>query len=207
MAKKEKKSRNRSLDPQNKLSAMKAFTLPEIDLYMDQLTTFMEDKLKDERRYPEDKILTKTMINNYTKNHLLPPPVKKKYSQDHLITLLYTYYLKNIVSIGDITTLLHPMVEEYWDNFRVEDHEGFSMKDIYERILALGPDMVEDYQEDIRKRLDVAMNTFSGEEDLPEDKQAYLQRFTFCLLLALDVYMKKQMIESIIDDMRESDPE
>ena len=54
--------------------------IPNIDLYMDQVTTFMESHLKDMRRHPEDKVLTKTMINNYAKNDLLPPPEKKKYS-------------------------------------------------------------------------------------------------------------------------------
>ena len=55
--------------------------IPNIDLYMDQVTTFMDSRLSSTSRYPgEDKILTKTMINNYAKNDLLPPPVKKKYS-------------------------------------------------------------------------------------------------------------------------------
>ena len=56
--------------------------IPGIDLYMDQVTTFMDKRLRSTARYPgEDKILTKTMINNYAKNDLLPPPVKKKYSK------------------------------------------------------------------------------------------------------------------------------
>ena len=67
--------------------------IPNIDLYMDQVTTFMDKQLASTKRYEDDKILTKTMINNYAKNHLLPPPVKKKYSREHvllLICLLYT---------------------------------------------------------------------------------------------------------------------
>ena len=55
--------------------------IPGIDLYMDQVTTFMDSQLSSSRRYEDDKILTKTMINNYAKNHLLPPPEKKKYSR------------------------------------------------------------------------------------------------------------------------------
>ena len=66
--------------------------IPNIDLYMDQVTTFMDSKLKNTTRYPsEDKILTKTMINNYAKNDLLPPPVKKKYSKEHMILLIMIY--------------------------------------------------------------------------------------------------------------------
>ena len=56
--------------------------IPNIDLYMDQVTTFMDAQLASTKRYKEDKILTKTMINNYAKNNLLPPPVKKEYPLD-----------------------------------------------------------------------------------------------------------------------------
>ena len=66
------------------LSYIRPEEIPGIDLYMDQVTTFMDEHLKNTKRYPEDKVLTKTMINNYAKNNLLPPPVKKKYSKDHM---------------------------------------------------------------------------------------------------------------------------
>ena len=52
--------------------------LPDFELYMDQVTTFMDERLKNTTRNPGgDKILTKTMINNYAKNNLLPSPNKK----------------------------------------------------------------------------------------------------------------------------------
>ena len=70
--------------------------IPNIDLYMDQVTTFMDEHLSDIKRHEDDKILTKTMINNYTKNNLLPPPVKKKYSKEHIYVLTFIYYLKKI---------------------------------------------------------------------------------------------------------------
>ena len=79
--------------------------IPNIDLYMDQITTFMDSRLHSSARNPgEDKILTKTMINNYAKNNLLPPPVKKKYSKEHVLLLIFIYYYKGILSINDIQT-------------------------------------------------------------------------------------------------------
>ena len=65
--------------------------IPNIDLYMDQVTTFMDEQLAASKRYESDKILTKTMINNYAKNNLLPSPDKKKYSKEHVLTLLFIY--------------------------------------------------------------------------------------------------------------------
>ena len=72
--------------------------IPQIDLYMDQVTTFMEKHLGELKRYPEDKVLTKTMINNYAKNNLLPSPVRKKYTQEHILLLVFIYYFKNLLS-------------------------------------------------------------------------------------------------------------
>ena len=86
--------------------------IPNIDLYMDQVTTFMDSQLASTKRYEDDKILTKTMINNYAKNNLLPPPVKKKYSKEHVLILIYIYYFKNILSIKDIEALLKPLTEK-----------------------------------------------------------------------------------------------
>ena len=76
------------------LEYIKLDEIPGIDLYMDQVTTLMDNKLKTTTRYPgEDKVLTKTMINNYAKNDLLPAPIKKKYSKDHMYLLILIYYL------------------------------------------------------------------------------------------------------------------
>ena len=81
------------------LSYIRPEEIPGIDLYMDQVTTFMDEHLKNTKRYPEDKVLTKTMINNYAKNNLLPAPNKKKYSREHILLLIFIYYFKNILSI------------------------------------------------------------------------------------------------------------
>ena len=70
--------------------------IPNIDLYMDQVTTFMEEHLKNTRRYEEDKVLTKTMINNY-KNNLLPPPVKRNIPKTHAHADAFIYYFKEPV--------------------------------------------------------------------------------------------------------------
>ena len=60
------------LESISRIDYIKPEDIPNINLYMDQVTTFMEEQLASSKRYPEDKILTKTMINNYAKNNLLP---------------------------------------------------------------------------------------------------------------------------------------
>ena len=103
--------------------------IPNIDLYMDQVTTFMDKQLASTKRYEDDKILTKTMINNYTKNHLLPPPVKKKYSREHVLILIFIYYFKNILSIRDIETILRPLTEKYFSG-----ENSMDLSSVYEEV-------------------------------------------------------------------------
>ena len=102
------------LDEFNKIDYVKPEDIPNIDLYMDQVTTFMDSQLATSKRHEDDKILTKTMINNYAKNDLLPPPEKKKYSKEHVLTLIFIYYFKSILSIKDIETVLKPLTEKYF---------------------------------------------------------------------------------------------
>ena len=86
--------------------------IPDIDLYMDQVTTFMETKLSSFKRNHDDKVLTKTMINNYAKAKLFPPPIKKKYNKNHIMMLIIIYHLKSMLSINDINKLLSPVTNE-----------------------------------------------------------------------------------------------
>lgn len=174
--------------------------IPNIDLYMDQLTTFMDERLKKTTRHPEtDKILTKTMINNYAKNDLLPPPIKKKYSKDHLILLIVIYYLKNILSISDIQTLIEPLKRRYYG---AEDKLDLSR--IYETLYQLQEESLEPVKEDITKRYERAMKTFD-DPDINEEEQKKMRLFSFITLLSYDVYVKKLLIEKILDNMTENE--
>ena len=167
--------------------------IPNIDLYMDQVTTFMDEQLASTKRYKEDKILTKTMINNYTKNNLLPPPVKKKYSKEHVLVMIFIYYFKNILSIKDIETLLTPLTDSYFDA-----EGGLSFTDIYKDICDLEKSRITDLMKDVTKSYQYALDTF---EDMPEEERAKLQTFAFLCNLSFDVYVKKQIIEKLIDGL------
>ena len=96
---------NSILSSISRIDYIKPEDIPNIDLYMDQVTTFMEESLRSTKRYTDDKILTKTMINNYAKNNLLPPPVKKEVFTRTCCCYDFIYYFKNILSIKDIETI------------------------------------------------------------------------------------------------------
>ena len=113
--------------------------IPNIDLYMDQVTTFMDRKLRSTARYPgEDKVLTKTMINNYAKNDLLPPPIKKKYSKEHVLLLIFIYYYKSILSINDIQTLLRPITDKFFQN-----GQDYNLESVYREVFSMDKELIE----------------------------------------------------------------
>ncbi|WP_418417510.1 DUF1836 domain-containing protein [Anaerotignum lactatifermentans] len=91
------------------VSVVEIADIPKIDLYMDQVTTFMDQALAPYKRSSDGKVLTKTMINNYTKAKVLPPPVKKKYGRTHIMLLIMIFHLKSVLSIKDIATLFQPI--------------------------------------------------------------------------------------------------
>ena len=133
------------------------------------------------------------MINNYAKNHLLPPPEKKKYSKEHMLILIFIYYLKSILSINDIQTLLEPITDKYFHS-----EEGFSITDLYQGVFVLARSEIEAVREDLLKTFEMAKTSFP---DAPEEEKDFLQMFSFVCMLSFDVYLKKQMIEELIDKM------
>ena len=167
--------------------------IPNIDLYMDQITTFMDSQLEASKRHADDKILTKTMINNYAKNDLLPPPEKKKYSKEHVLTLIFIYYLKNILSISDIQSILNPITDNYFGN-----KDGFNMEDVYNEVFHLENEESQKLLKDLGKKYNIANNTFN---QFPEEDRKFLHTFSFICLLSYDVYIKKMLIERTIDQL------
>lgn len=183
------------------LTRVRSDEIPDIDLYMDQVTTFMESHLKDMRRHPEDKVLTKTMINNYAKNNLLPPPVKKKYSKDHMFMLIFIYYFKSLLSFHDIEELFRPITSRHFSG----QASQLSLEDIYNEVFKLEQGEMEKLMADIKSKFDRAQSTFKDTPDEDGDRD-YLRLFAFICELSFDVYLKTSMIEMVADQLREENP-
>ena len=189
---------NSIMESLDRIKMVSSEDIPNIDLYVDQVTTFMDRNLKPSTRYKStDKILTKTMINNYAKNDLLPPPVKKKYNREHILVLIFIYYFKNVLSINDIQSILNPLTDKYFGK------DSFSVKDAYEECVRLGNDQIDSLKNDVKEKYEAAMKSFDGVKD--EEKE-FLQTFSFVCLLMFDVYTKKLLIEKIIDDYNSKHP-
>lgn len=190
---KDKKNHFRTLiESLNDLNYIEPDDIPNIELYMDQVTTFMDENLNSSKRYSDDKLLTKTMINNYTKNKLIPPPIKKKYSKDHMILLIYIYYFKNILSINDIRRLFDPLTERAFG-----EETEYKLEDIYKVIVELEKEQTNSLVKDMMAKMKKAEERYTDVEN-PEDRE-FLVLFTFISVLCFDVYIRKHIIEKIID--------
>ena len=163
--------------------------LPEMELYMDQVTRYMEQQLGGNRRSEEDKVLTRTMINNYTRNHLMSSPARKKYSRGHIIQLIYIYYLKNVLAINDIRKLLLPLQEK--------EPLDEKMAEIYQDIYELEKPQYFNIEASTVKAASLV------EKKFPAEKDPYLNKMAFIYLLGYDMFSKKRLIEKLIDEMSE----
>ncbi|GAA0078457.1 DUF1836 domain-containing protein [Clostridium sp. CTA-5] len=117
--------------------------IPDLDLYMDQVIQLFESKLSVLKRNEEDKVLTKTMINNYAKAKLLMSIKNKKYSKEHLILMCLIYDLKGSLSINDIKLVLNNIVNKY------ENNEEYDLRALYDTYLQISSEDSEEFKSSV----------------------------------------------------------
>lgn len=164
--------------------------LPSIDLYMDQVTTYLNEKFAASKRYEDDKLLTKTMINNYAKSRLLPPPEKKKYSKDHVLTLILIYFFKSVVSINDVNSVIRPLLDETFHN------EDLPLENFIQTFI----DFVQssDIMDPILDEAHKAEDMF---KDLDSSNSEYMETLALIARLSYDVFIRKRIMEQLIDSL------
>ena len=171
------------------LDIVKSEDIPDISLYMDQMTSFIDEKLESFKREEDDKLLTKTMINNYTKNKLLPPSDKKKYTKNHVMLLILIYFYKNVLSFADIKRLCDLSI---YNDFGKGDE---SLSQLYDMLIHIEDDKKSEIVDDLKKRLEYAKNKV----DAFDKKDENVELFTFLSDIVMEVYFKQHLIEYILN--------
>ena len=185
----ELKEKFSELNLQNQLTLEE---IPEIDLYMDQVTQLFDNKFNDSKRTEEDKALTKTMVNNYAKGKLLMSVKNKKYSKEHLILMSLIYNLKGALSISDIKSSLNKIVTS------LENKEAYPLRDLYKLYLEQYENDLIDVEKSMEYKLNDIQNMLLKEEDLKSDE--FEKNF---LLLSSFINMSsmyRRMGEKLIDE-------
>lgn len=171
------------------LEGIELSDIPNIDLYMDQVTTFFDDKLENWKLEDDDKILTKTMINNYAKADILFPPIKKKYSKEHMVLLIIIYHLKQILSLNDIHTVLSPIIQKKIQ----KDFDSNNLFDLYEQFLLIQNNEFKSFEEDFSK----TVNELFDKSDIDDGKN-YTLLLIIIINLVISSNIRKVFAEKLI---------
>lgn len=167
--------------------------IPNIDLYMDQVTTFMDDHLDLFKRNDEDKILTKTMINNYSKSGLMPPTNKKKYSRNHMLLLLMIYYLKPVLSIPDIQALIEPLQKMLMNN----KDSDLDLETYYDSLVKTQLSSFDGFSKELMETVNSSNQLFNQLQPTNND---HLSIVTTIYMLSLQASMQKHIVTLLIDN-------
>jgi hypothetical protein len=165
--------------------------IPNIDLYMDQVIQFFENIYSSTKRNDEEKILTKTMINNYAKGKLLFPIKNKKYSKEHIILISLIYQLKGALSINDIKLSLEGVNDRVFDG-------DFDLEEFYQSYLRLNKQNVDNFKRDLSFRVDEVKEEASMFAD--EDEEKLKQVLLIASLVNIST-MYRRVAEKLVDQL------
>ncbi|MDA1646579.1 DUF1836 domain-containing protein [Bacillus thuringiensis] len=165
--------------------------IPNVDLYVDQVVQLFENTYADTTRTDDEKVLTKTMINNYAKGKLFIPIKNKKYSKEHMILISLIYQLKGALSINDIKSSLETINDSLLNN------DSFELNKLYKNYLALTESNVASFKQDVNNRV-TEVNEISSLEDTK------LEKFLLLTSFVTMSNMYRRLAEQLVDDLKES---
>lgn len=167
--------------------------IPDMDMYMEQLLFFLNQKLEPHKRDTNEKILTKPMINNYTKSQVLLPPKNKKYNKEHIVLLVLVFQLKNIFSINDIQHLFGPMLKD----MSTSEDDLMPLKDIYASYLELK----NNYWDELSSHLTEIIDFIKKKTDFiePDNNRKTAELFLLVMHLTAQANAAKRIAEILID--------
>jgi len=172
--------------------------MPEIDLYMDQVIQLFDHTYKNKKRNEDEKVLTKTMINNYAKGKLFIPIKNKKYSKKHLILISLIYQLKGALSINDIKVTLDGI------NHKLTN-ENFELEKFYTSFLAIQQGNALDFEQEFHKR---ANDVHAEVAKMEDDDAEQLEKILLIASLVNISNSYRKAAELLIDEIKvETDSE
>ena len=150
---------NKWLDELNHFSYKDYQELPDIDLYMDQVVTFLDKQLAIFQTSSLDKQITSSMINNYVKGEVVSAPISKKYNREHLALIEEVCTLKQVLTIAEVKQI----IDERYRKEDVQKDEVFNtfknqVNQKNQEAVALTKGLLEQIeQNDLRSLTDLAV--------------------------------------------------
>lgn len=172
---------------------VKTKDIPDIDLYMDQLTGYIDKVFEKFKSDEDEKILTKTMINNYVKAKVIDKPLKKKYNKNQIMELIMIYHLKNILSIAEIDKIFKVQKEQYEHTNKNEGEDTeipvHSTENIYKMFLEVQEEVLEEANLNFQEN--ISLDNYSNKEEAV--------RHILKLVLKADI--NKRLAELLLKEM------
>lgn len=188
------KNVNEIIEELNLDNQLRIEALPSVALYMDQVIQLFENTYKDTLRNDSEKVLTKTMINNYAKGKLLFPIENKKYTDEHLMLISLIYQLKGVLSINDIKQSLDEI------NEKVIHEDEFSLVELYQTYLSLVEENIKEFTQEI------PIHVTHVQEKMNELEGIHLKSMENFLLMTSFVHMSnmyRKMAEKLVDEIKQ----
>ncbi|CAM3955615.1 DUF1836 domain-containing protein [Alkalicoccus chagannorensis] len=162
--------------------------LPDLDLYMDQVIQLFELTYQELKRAEKEKIMTKTMINNYAKGGLISPAKNKRYTKEHVMLIGLIYELKGALALKDIHHMLtHPAVQEH-----------ISVRDLYSSFAHDASEKTEVTRAAMKEQA-------AGVELDAKAYDPYVQQVLLILQLIHQSNVYRRAAEKLIDDLPASE--
>lgn len=176
-----------------KNNTLETSDFPDMELYMDQASGFMNKKLAVYKESEKDTVITKTMIGNYVKHNMLPRPENKKYKKDHLIILNLIYYLKSTFQMDEIEKLMKPII----DNYKSEFDDKIDLSLLYESIAEVQKNerikMAESAIEDVQNLKKALSHGGFSDDDV-------IELFTLIVNLSMKADFQKYLAQKLLTE-------
>ena len=166
-------------------------SVPDIDLYIDQMVSCLNSELSLYAKNGEGPI-TKGIVSNYTKHKMIPGPEGKRYTKDHCIFMLLVYYLKGCFSMDQVQRLMKPILSNYdsaWD-------DNVDMQAYYKEILAAVRKSEEDFSEQLQERI-LANKKFLADRGSADDISELILLITMLIMRSNE---ERYMAEKLLDE-------
>ena len=166
-------------------------SVPDIDLYIDQMVSCLNSELSLYAKNGEGPI-TKGIVSNYTKHKMIPGPEGKRYTKDHCIFMLLVYYLKGCFSMDQVQRLMKPILSNYdsaWD-------DNVDMQAYYKEILAVVRKSEEDFSEQLQERI-LANKKFLADRGSDDDISELILLITMLIMRSNE---ERYMAEKLLDE-------
>lgn len=165
--------------------------IPEIDLYMDQVTQLFEGELSSLKRTEDEKILTKTMVNNYAKGKLLLPIKNKKYTKEHILLMSLIYNLKGALSINDIKLSLNEIIDSF------SKDESYPLRELYSTFLDESENDVLQFKKSVKHKEEEIEALIGNKADFKGD---FEKKFLLLCSFVNMSNMYRRVSEKLIDE-------